>query len=132
MATLEDPEVRELLEKPNPAVVSTHNRDESIHSTVVWVDTQNGHVLVNSALGRKWPTNLLRDPRVNVLVQQTDNPNYFVEVRGTAQATKDGADDHINRLSKKYTGQDEYPYRRPGEQRISFLITPELVRLVNS
>jgi PPOX class probable F420-dependent enzyme len=132
MATIQDPEVRDLLEKPNYAVVSTHNPDESIHSTVVWVDTENGNVAINSAIGRKWPTNLERDPRVNVLVQQTDNPNYFVEVRGTAQATTDGADEHINRLSKKYTGQDEYEDRRPGEQRISFLITPQRVRLVNN
>jgi PPOX class probable F420-dependent enzyme len=130
MASLQDPDIRDLLEKPNYAVVSTHNQDQSIHSTVVWVDAEDGNVAVNSAVGRKWPTNLERDPRVNVLVEESGNPYHFVEIRGEAQATTDGADEHIDRLAKKYTGQDEYPHRRPGEQRIKFLITPKRVRLV--
>jgi PPOX class probable F420-dependent enzyme len=130
MATIQDSDVRQLLEKPNYAVVSTHNPDDSIHSTVVWVDTENSSVAVNSAIGRKWPTNLQRDPRVNVLVQEADNPYYYVEIRGQARATTDGADEHINRLAKKYIGQDEYPYRQPGEQRVKFVIEPERVRLV--
>jgi PPOX class probable F420-dependent enzyme len=129
MATLQDPDVRDLLEKPNYAVVSTYNRDGSIHSTVVWVDTEDGNVAINSAVGRVWPTNLQHDPRVNVIVQETGNPYNFVEVRGEAQGTTDGADEHINRLSKKFIDQDEYPYRQPGEQRIKFVITPQHVRL---
>jgi PPOX class probable F420-dependent enzyme len=130
MATMQDPDVRELLEKPNYAVVSTHNRDGSIHSTVVWVDAENGNVAINSAVGRVWPTNLEHDPRVNVVVQESGNPYNFVEIRGEAQATTDGADEHINRLSKKFIEQDEYPYRQPGEQRIKFVITPQHVRHV--
>jgi PPOX class probable F420-dependent enzyme len=129
MATIQDPDVRELLEKANYAVVSTHNPDESIHSTVVWVDAENGSVAINSAVGRKWPTNLQRDPRVSVLVQEAGNPYHFTEIRGEAQATTDGADEHINRLSKKFIDQDEYPYRQPGEQRIKFVIRPQHVRL---
>jgi PPOX class probable F420-dependent enzyme len=128
MASLQDPDVRELLEKPNYAVVSTHNQDGSIHSTVVWVDLENGSVALNSAIGRQWPTNLQRDPHVSVVVQESGNPYNYVEVRGTAQATTDGADEHINRLSKKFIGQDQYPYRQPGEQRIKFVIRPQRVR----
>ncbi len=130
MATINDQEVRELLEKPNYAVVSTFNPDGSIHSTVVWVDTEDGNVAVNSAVGRVWPTNLERDPRVNVLVQEGGNPYHFVEIRGEAQGTTDGADEHIDQLSKKFIDQDEYPYRQPGEQRIKFVITPQHVRHV--
>ncbi len=128
MASLQDTGIRELLEKPNYAVVSTYNRDGSIHSTVIWVDAEDGHIAINSAVGRVWPTNLERDPRVNVLVQETGNPYNYVEIRGTAEASPDGADEHINRLAKKYTGEDEYPYRRPGERRIKFVITPQRVR----
>jgi PPOX class probable F420-dependent enzyme len=130
MATIQDPDVRDLLEKPNYAVVSTYNRDGSIHSTVVWVDAEDGKVAINSAVGRLWPTNLQRDPRVNVIVQEMGNPYNFAEIRGEAQATTDGADEHINRLSKKFIDQDEYPYRQPGEQRIKFVITPQHVRHV--
>jgi PPOX class probable F420-dependent enzyme len=128
MATIQDPEVRDLLEKPNYAVVSTFNEDGSILSTIAWISAEDGNVAVNSAIGRRWPTNLQRDPRVTVLVQEAGNPYNYVEIRGTAEATTEGADEHINRLSKKFIDQDEYPFRQPGEQRIKFVITPQHVR----
>jgi PPOX class probable F420-dependent enzyme len=132
MATLDDPGPRELLEKPYHAVISTLNRDGSIHSTVIWVDLEDGKVAVNSAVGRLWPTNLQRDPRTTVLVYDPNDPYRFVEVRGRAAATTEGADEHIDRLAKKYLNADSYPDRRPDEQRIKFLIEPEHVRYVVS
>jgi PPOX class probable F420-dependent enzyme len=128
MTTINDPGPRELLDNPNYAVVSTLNKNGSIHNTVVWISAENGGVAVNSAIGRLWPTNLQRDPRVTVLVQEKGDPYHFLEIRGTASASQDGADEHINALAKKYINQDEYPFRRPGEQRIKFVIEPEHVR----
>ena len=128
MATLDDPGVKALLDKPNHAVVSTLNEDGSIHSTVVWVSVEDGRLAVNSAVGRKWPSNLERDSVVTVLVYDEDNPYDYVEVRGTARGTTDGADDHIDRLAKKYLDADSYPFRQPDEQRITFLVEPSLVR----
>lgn len=128
MASLDDQEVRQLLEQPNYAVVSTLNSDGSILSTIVWVNREEDSVAVNSAVGRRWPTNLERNPHVTVLVYEAGNPYNYVEIRGTATATREGADEHINALSKKYIGQDEYPYRQPGEERIKFVIEPEQVR----
>ena len=128
MSKLSDPPVQELLEQPNYAVVSTLNEDGSIHSTIVWVSAEDGAVAVNSAKGRKWPTNLERDPRINVLVYEAGNPYNFVEIRGRAEGSTDGADEHINALAKKYIDQDEYPYRQPGEQRIKFVVRPDSVR----
>jgi PPOX class probable F420-dependent enzyme len=131
MTTITDSGPQELLEKPNYAVVSTLNKDGSIHNTVVWVSAEDdGRIAVNSAVGRLWPTNLQRDPRVNVLVEEKGNPYHFVEIRGTASAEENGADEHINALAKKYIGQDEYPYRQPGEKRIKFVIEPQHVRYV--
>ncbi len=130
MATLNDPAVRELLEKPNYAVISTFNADGSIHSTVVWVSAEDGAVAVNSAVGRVWPSNLERDPRATVLVEEAGNPYNYVAIRGAATGTTDGADEHINSLAQKYINQDEYPYRQPGEQRIKYVIAPDHVRHV--
>ena len=128
MANLNDPEVKKLLEDPNHAVISTHNPDDSILSTVVWINTENGSVAVNSAVGRKWPSNLQRDPRTSLLVMEQNNPYNYVEIRGNATAVDDGADEHINALTKKYIDQDEYPFRQPGEQRIKFVIKPDHIR----
>jgi PPOX class probable F420-dependent enzyme len=128
MASLNDPGVRELLEQPNYAVISTVNANGSMHNTVIWIAADDGTVSVNSALGRIWPTNLQRDPRVTVLVFESGNPYHYVEIRGTASATREGADEHIDALTKKYMNQDEYPYRQPGEERVKFVITPDHIR----
>jgi PPOX class probable F420-dependent enzyme len=130
MAKLDDSGVRELLTKPNHAVISTLNKDGTVHNTVVWISDEDGAVAVNSAIGRQWPTNLERDPRVTVLVAEEGDPHHYVEIRGTATASTEGADAHINALSKKYIDQDEYPYRQEGEERIKFRIKPDRVRYV--
>ena len=128
MTNISDPGPRELLEKPNYAVISTLNADGSMHQTMIWIGAENGSVAVNSATDRIWPANLQRDPRVTVLVYEAGNPYHYVEIRGTASGTTEGADEHINSLAKKYIGEDEYPYRQPGEQRIKFVIEPQHVR----
>jgi len=128
VATLEDPAVQALLAQPNHAVVSTLGEDGTIHSTVVWVDVEDGRLAVNSAVGRKWPTDLQRDPTINVLVYDQSNPYEYVEVRGRAVGRLEGADQHIDRLAKKFLGQDSYPFRQPGEQRITFLVDADRIR----
>jgi PPOX class probable F420-dependent enzyme len=128
MASLQHEGVRKLLATSNHAVVSTLNEDGWVHSAVAWISLQDGELAVNSAEGRVWPTNLERDPRVTVVVWDQNNPYEYVEIRGTARAAREGADDHIDQLAKKYIGQDTYPFRQPGEVRIKFVIEPERVR----
>ena len=128
MASLNDSEVHKLLSDPNFAVVSTFNADGSILSTIVWISAEDGTVAINSAKGRRWPTNLARDPRITALVYEAGNPYNYVEIRGRATSTREGADEHINALTKKYINQDEYPFRQPGEQRIKFVIEPGHIR----
>ncbi len=130
MTTINDPGPRELLEQPNFAVVSTHDENGTIHNSVIWVNAENGHVAINSAVGRKWPTNLERDPRVNLLVYDSNDPYHYLEIRGHAEPDREQADEHINALTRKYMNQDEYPFRQPGEQRIKFVVKPERVRYV--
>ena len=128
MANLDDPEDARAPQEPNHAVISTTIRDDAILNTVVWINTENGSVAVNSAVGREWPSNLERDPRTSLLVMEPNNPYNYVEIRGTAAGTEEGADEHINALTKKYINQDEYPFRQPGEQRIKFVIKPDHIR----
>src|SRR3712207_7596498 len=91
MAQISDEKVKGLFDKPNHAVVSTLNDDGSIHSAVVWVSDEGEGVAINSAKGRKWPTNLDRNPEVNVTVYDQGNPFEYVEIRGKAQIA-DGAE----------------------------------------
>jgi hypothetical protein len=60
----------ELLTRKNSAHVATIRPDGMPHTTIIWVDTADGHVLVNSAVGRVNDLHLRRDPRVSVTVHQ--------------------------------------------------------------
>jgi PPOX class probable F420-dependent enzyme len=128
MAQITDPAVSELLTKPNHAVLSTLNADGSIHSAVVWLNVEDGKLALNSARGRTWPTNLERDPRATLLVLNQENPYEYVEIRGEAELTDEGADEHIDTLAQKYINQDKYPWRSPDEERVKILVTPSHVR----
>jgi PPOX class probable F420-dependent enzyme len=120
----------ELLKGKNFVVVSTIRPDGTIHAAPAWVDVQDGRPVVNSAEGRAWPANLKRDPRVTLTVQNLENPYEYVAIRGrVAEQTTAGADEHIDALAKKYLGQDTYPYRQPGEQRVILRIEPEHVHV---
>jgi PPOX class probable F420-dependent enzyme len=130
MSALTDPGAQALLSAPNFAVVSTQNGDGTILSTVVWVGLDEGRLFVNSALGRRWPANLANDPHATLVVMDPDNPQSFLEVRGTVTSSTEHGTDDINWLANKYIGQD-YPWLQPGEQRVTFDIEPSRVRFVN-
>ncbi|HSS81300.1 MAG TPA: PPOX class F420-dependent oxidoreductase [Gaiellaceae bacterium] len=126
MATL-DEKAQKFLEQPFVGTVTTLRDDGSPHSTIVWVDTNTGEVSFNTATGRAKEKHLRRDPRVSLLVVDPENTYKWVAVSGTAELTTDGADGQIDRLAKKYLGQDEYPWRNPEEERITVRITPQHV-----
>jgi len=132
MAELSDPAVSELLTKPNHAVLSTLNADGSVHATMVWLNVEDGHVAINSQRGRKWPTNLERDPRANLTVLNEGNPYEYVVISGKATEAAEGAEEHIDTLAQKYINQDTYPWRVPGTERVKFQISPDRVRYVKA
>lgn len=116
----------DLLQKKSFAAFTTLMPDGSPQTTPVWIDFQNGELWVNSALGRQKDKNVRRDPRVAVTIIDPDNPYRYVEVRGRVKSiAQEGADAHIDAMAKKYMGQDKYPFRQPGEQRVLYKIEIE-------
>jgi PPOX class probable F420-dependent enzyme len=119
---------KEFLKNPYVGAVTTLRNDGSPHSTVVWVDDEaSGDVSFNTAYGRLKPTNLEHDPRVSLLVLDPNDSYKWVAFDGTAELTTEGADAQIDRLAKKYLGKDEYPFRKPDEQRVTVRITPRRI-----
>jgi hypothetical protein len=99
--------------------------DGGPQTTPVWVDLDNGIILVNSALGRQKDKNLRRDPRVAITLIDPDNPYRYLEVRGrVTEITEEGADKLIDKLAKKYLDKDKYPWPVPGEKRVIYKIEP--------
>jgi PPOX class probable F420-dependent enzyme len=116
---------REFLANPFVGVVTDLRPDGSPHSTVVWVDVDDGGVSFNTAYGRAKPTYIAGDSRVSLTVIDPGDTHRWLSVSGIATLVDDGADDQIDRLAKKYIGADSYPFRQPGERRVSVRIVVE-------
>lgn len=118
----------ELLKAPNFCNVSMLRGDGSIHAVPVWVDVQDGKPVLNTAEGRAWPHYLQEDPHITLTVQNMENPYEYVTIRGRVSSREhEGADAHIDKLAMKYLGQETYPYRQPGEQRVIIRVEPDHV-----
>ena len=120
--------IAKLLEGRNIAFVATLMKDGWPQITPTWVDLEDGKILVNTAEGRLKQKNISRDGRVAISVIDQNNPYHMVTVRGrVVEQRKEGADEHIDKLAKKYLSLDKYPLRSPNEKRIIIKIKPERV-----
>ena len=127
MATI-PPQYQDLLQKKAFAHLATVNPDGTPQVTPVWVDFDGSHIRFNTARGRVKDRNLKSNPKVALAIMDPDNPYRYLRVSGRiVEATEQGADQHIDALAKKYLGQDKYPFRQPGEVRVTYKIVPEKV-----
>ena len=116
-----------LLREKVLAHVATIMPDGSPQVTPVWVDTDGEAVLFNTAKGRLKHRNLSRDPRIAISITDRSDDYRTVVIRGRAELIDEGADELIDRLAKKYRGLDRYPFRQPGEERVTVRVLPESI-----
>lgn len=107
--------------------IVTRGADGAPQVTMVWMDVDGNQALVNTADGRVKVANLRRDPRVQVSVQDHNNPMSYVLLQGRATLTYDGADEHIDAMAKRFLGMDKYPWRAPTERRMLIRIDVERI-----
>ncbi len=118
---------RAFLQNPFVGTITDLRPDGSPHTTVVWVDVDDDGVSFNTAHGRAKPRYIAGDPRVSLAVVDPEDPYRWVAINGTATLVDEGADDQIDRLAKKYIGKDSYPFRAPGERRVTVRIDLERI-----
>lgn len=129
MAQAIEGRVAELLEAKNFVHVGTVRQNGKPHIVPVWVDHEDGKVVLNTAEGRAWPANVRRNGNATLNVMNLENPYEYVEIEADlVEDTQDGADEHINAMAKKYLGEDEYPFRQDGEQRVILRLAPTKIR----
>ena len=113
---------------PYYGVASTVRPDGSPHQTVVWVDYDGENVVFNTAEGRAKPRFLRANPHAGLSVVDPADPYRWVSVSGPVEISEEGAAEHINELSHRYTGRD---FNLPaGQQRLIVRIKPERVTAV--
>ncbi len=117
-----------LFKEKNIAFVASLMNDGSPQITPVWIDYDGQFLLINTAEGRTKQKNFARDQRIAISVMDQNNPYNVVTIRGkVVEQTPNGADEHVDRLAKKYLGVDKYPFRAPNEKRIILKIKPEKI-----
>ncbi len=122
------PEVEKFLAGKNFAYFATLMKDGSPHVAPTWIDYDGKMILINTAAGRVKENNVKHDKRVAISVSDNSNPYEMITIRGTVEEITDkNADEHIDKLAKRYLGLDKYPFRSPTEKRIILKILPEKV-----
>lgn len=115
-----------ILESKTFAHVAAVDRGGHPHVTPVWVDTDKDTVWFNTARGRMKERLLQRGAPAAIAAVNPENPYESVQVRGrVAERRTVGADADIDYLAQKYLGKEKYPFRQPGEERITIVIEPE-------
>ena len=132
MSSVIPEEVKDLLDKPIVASLSTVMPDGSPQVTPVWFDYDGSRIRINSAKGRVKDKNMRRDPRVAIVIAEPTNPYRYLEVRGRVEEIDEvQANAHIDSLAKRYMDLDAYPYRTPEEIRVTYTIVPERTTHMN-
>lgn len=125
---------RDLFLRAVHGVLVTMMPDGQPQASIVWVDYDGEHVLINTTLERQKGRNMQTNPRVTVLVVDPENTSRWVEVRGrVTEMTRVGAEAHADRLLLRYSGKkrfygDVYPVaQRLRETRVIVKIAPTAV-----
>lgn len=98
----------ELLTRPICGVFTTMGTDGQPQSSLVWVDHDGTSARVNTTLERRKGRNLLANPKVSLLVVDPENTARFIQIRGDAELLTDGALEHLDALTRRYTRHPGY------------------------
>ncbi len=106
--------------------VTTINPDGQPHTVPVWCDYDGEHVRFNAPDTTKKARNLETNDKLSLMVLDPQNGGHWIEIQGHVgemHTETDGAREHINKLSEKYTGNPVYQSRRgSGEQRRMYVV----------
>jgi PPOX class probable F420-dependent enzyme len=120
--------VKALIEGKSYANLATLMPNGSPHVVQTWVDHDGDLIVINTFQGSQKHRNAARDPRVALDIVDSANSFNVAFVRGRVkEITLEGAEEHVDKLAKKYLGQEKYQRRQP-QKRI--LIKIEATRVI--
>ena len=105
--TAVDP-VRAFLDDIHFATIATIDPDGTPRQAVIWYTLDGDELVLNSAVGRRWPSNLLRDPRISISVTDHRDGYRWVGVTGRVTIVDDQATAQadIAGMARRYHADD--------------------------
>jgi PPOX class probable F420-dependent enzyme len=127
--------IRAFLDQLRFATISTIDPDGTPRQAVIWYTLDGDEIVINSALGRRWPANLLRDPRIAFSVIDQDDGYRWVGMSGTIRPITDQPTTQadIAAMARRYHADEPDEAERlirerfERQERISFRFRPESV-----
>jgi PPOX class probable F420-dependent enzyme len=112
------------------AYLATIMDDGTPQLTPVWFNVDGEYILINSAQGRVKDVNMQKRPQIALVIHDQKKPLRYAQVRGKiVNFSDEGARQHINDLSLKYTGKSEFTLKDPNEVRLTYKLLPENVNV---
>ncbi|MFZ1135157.1 MAG: PPOX class F420-dependent oxidoreductase [Candidatus Korobacteraceae bacterium] len=122
-----EPNVRDLLSRPNFAHLATLMPDGSPNVTPIWIGVSGDNIVITSGEGSLKVRNLRRDPRLALSVVDFHNPYEEVQIRGRVVEFRDDSGfAMVDEVARKYTGK-EFPWRDPAG-RVALIVEVEKAR----
>jgi PPOX class probable F420-dependent enzyme len=94
----------DLLERPLLATLATRRIDDSILLSPVWHEWRDEAFLVAVERGDGKLRHVARDPRVTIVVAESELPYRGLEVRGIAEVEALPYGDAMRRIGRRYVG----------------------------
>ena len=82
-------DIRVFLDDTRFATISTIDPDGAAWPAVIWYTLDGDEIVMNSAVGRRWPANLVRDPRVAFSVVDNEDGYRWVALTGRVTVVED-------------------------------------------
>ena len=104
-------DVRAFLDDTRFATIGTLDPDGAPRQAVIWYTVEGDDIVLNSAVGRRWPSNLVRDPRIAFSVVDNVDGYRWVGIAGIVTVVEDQAiaQADIAAMARRYHADD------PGE-----------------
>lgn len=119
--------VQRILAGPHLSVLATSNPDGRPQTSVIFVKRDGDDILFSTIKGRRKTDNMLRDPRVNLLVHPlpVEGPEY-VTISGTVELTDDPDGSFHQVMYDTHMG-GATPPPEPGTERVIVRVKPERI-----
>lgn len=101
-------DVRAFLDDNRFATIGTLDPDGTPRQAVIWYTVDGDEIVLNSAVGRRWPSNLVRDPRVAFSVVDNVDGYRWLGITGvvTVVADQATAQADIAAMARRYHADD--------------------------
>ena len=113
------------------ATIATLDPDGTPRQAVVWFTLDGDDLTINSAVGRRWPSNLVRDPRIAISITDRLDGYRWIGLSGSVAVIRDQATAQadIAAMARRYHADEPgraealISDRFQAQERVSFRLT---------